>query len=177
MSRWLVRAHRTARPSLQRVLVWNRTRQRAAEVAAALAQEGIAAEATADLDAATRRADIITTCTRAHAPLIKGANLKPGAHLDLVGGYSEQTREADDDAARRSLVFVDRRESAFAGVGDILQPIAGGAIAETDVLGDLYDLVGGQVAGRRAPDDITFFKNAGGGHFDLIAAETIFRQL
>ena len=102
MSRWLVRAHRTARPSLSRVLIWNRTAARAAEVAASLAQEGIAAEATGDLDAATRIADVITTCTRSHTPLVKGANLKPGTHLDLVGGYTPQTREADDEAARRS---------------------------------------------------------------------------
>jgi ornithine cyclodeaminase len=98
-------------------------------------------------------------------------------HLDLVGGYTEHTREADDEAARRARVFVDRRESAFAGVGDILQPITSGAITERDVLGDLYDLVGGTIAGRRTPEDVTFFKNAGGGHFDLIAAETIFQRL
>jgi ornithine cyclodeaminase len=177
MSKWLIRAHRTVRPSLDRVLVWNRTPQRAVAVAASLAAEGIAAEATRDLAAAMRTADIITTCTRSHAPLIKGADLKPGVHLDLVGGYTPETREADDEAARRSLVFVDRRESAFAGVGDILQPIASGAIRETDVLGDLYDLVGGTVAGRRSPDDVTFFKNAGGGHLDLMTAEVIFRQL
>ncbi|TWS99891.1 ornithine cyclodeaminase family protein [Reyranella sp. CPCC 100927] len=177
MSRWLVRAHRTVRPSLRRVLIWNRTRQRAMAVAAELARDGIAVEVTEDLDAATRVADIITTCTRSHVPLVKGDNLKPGVHLDLVGGYVEKTREADDAAAQRARVFVDRRESAFAGVGDILQPIASGAIAASDVLGDLYDLVGGTVAGRRSPDDVTFFKNAGGGHFDLIAAEAIFRQL
>ena len=78
-------------------------------------------------------------------------NLKAGVHLDLVGGYTPDTREADDEAARRALVFVDRRESAFHGVGDIVQPIASGAIRESDVLGDLYDLVGGSVAGRRSP--------------------------
>jgi len=177
MSRWLIRAHRTVRPSLQRVLIWNRTRQRAAEVAAELGREGIAIEVVEDLDAAIGLADVITTCTRSHMPLIKGVNLRPGVHLDLVGGYTERTREADDEAAKRALVFVDRRESALAGVGDILQPIASGAIKESDVRGDLYDLVGGTVAGRRAAGDITFFKNAGGGHFDLIAAETIYRRL
>lgn len=177
MSKWLTRAHRTVRPSLQRVLIWNRTLARAAEVAALLAQEGIAAEVTQDLEAATRAADIITTCTRSHEPMIMGANLKPGVHLDLVGGYTPETREADDEAARRALVFVDRRESAFCGVGDILQPIANGVISEIDVLGDLYDLVGGTVAGRRSPDDITFFKNAGGGHLDLMTSEVVFHQL
>jgi ornithine cyclodeaminase len=112
-----------------------------------------------------------------HAPLIKGANLRPGAHLDLVGGYTPQTREADDEAARRARVFVDRRESAFHGVGDILQPIAHGVIKETDVLGDLYDLVTGSVKGQQAASDITFFKNAGGGHLDLMTCEVVFQQL
>ena len=177
MSQWLVRSHRAVRPSLQRVLIWNRNHDRAAEVAVSLIQEGIRAEATRDLDAATRMADLITTCTRSHEPLIKGANLKPGVHLDLVGGYTPQTREADDEAARRGLVFVDRRESAFHGVGDILQPIASGAIRETDVLGDLYDLAPGKISGRRSPSDITFFKNAGGAHLDLMTAEVILKQI
>jgi ornithine cyclodeaminase len=177
MSRWLVRSHRAVRPSLRRVLIWNRTPDRAARVAASLAQEGVAAEATGDLDGAVQTADLITTCTRSHAPLIKGALLKPGVHLDLVGGYTPETREADDEAARRARVFVDRRETAFHGVGDILQPIANGAIKESDVLGDLYDLAPGKVAGRLSPTDITYFKNAGGGHLDLMTAEVVYRQV
>ena len=177
MSTRLIRAHRVVRPSLRRVLVWNRTQERAVQVAAQMTEEGIESEPVEELAAATRRADIISTCTRSHEPLVRGANLKPGAHLDLVGGYTPATREADDEAARRALVFVDRRESALHGVGDILQPIASGAIRETDVLGDLYDLVGGRVAGRRSPSDITFFKNAGGGHLDLLTAELIVQRL
>jgi ornithine cyclodeaminase/alanine dehydrogenase-like protein (mu-crystallin family) len=176
MAEWLVRAHRSVRPSLQRVLIWNRTPERASALAARLRDEAIEAEAIADLDAATRVADMITTCTRSHEPLIRGENLRPGTHLDLVGGYTPQTREADDAAARRARVFVDRRESAFHGVGDILQPIASGAIGESDVLGDLYDLAGG-AAGRLCPGDITFFKNAGGGHLDLMTCEVVFEQL
>ena len=177
MCPWLVRAHCAVRPSIERVLIWNRTRQRAIDVAAALAQQPIDAQAVDDLEHATQAADIISACTRSHDPLIKGVNLKAGSHLDLVGGYTPDTREADDEAARRALVFVDRRESAFAGVGDILQPIANGAIREADVLGDLYDLVGRSVTGRRSPADITFFKNAGGGHLDLMTAETVYGRL
>ncbi len=173
---WLVRAHRTVRPSLSRVLIWNRTLARAESLAGRLKQEGIDAAAATDLDAAVREADAITACTRSTEPLIKGANLKPGVHLDLVGGYAPQTREADDDAARRALVFVDRRESAFHGVGDILQPIASGAIREADVLGDLYDLASGRVAGRRHPSDITLFKNAGGAHLDLMTCEAVLQH-
>jgi ornithine cyclodeaminase/alanine dehydrogenase-like protein (mu-crystallin family) len=177
MSTRLIRAHRAVRPSLRRVLVWNRTQARAAQVAARMTEEGIESHALDDLGAATRMADIISTCTRSHEPLVLGAHLKPGVHLDLVGGYTPDTREADDEAARRALVFVDRRECAFQGVGDILQPIASGAIREADVLGDLYDLVGGRVRGRRSASDITFFKNAGGAHLDLMTAELIVRQL
>jgi ornithine cyclodeaminase len=176
MAPWLVRAHRTVRPSLRRVIIWNRTMQRASDLAMRLREQEIDAEAIADLDAATREADVITTCTRSHAPLIKGANLRSGIHLDLVGGYTPRTREADDEAARRARVFVDRRESAFHGVGDILQPIANGAIEESDVLGDLYDLAGG-APGRLSAADITFFKNAGGGHLDLMTCEVVFQQL
>ena len=175
MSAPLIRAHRTVRPSLRRILIWNRTPARAARMVAGLLEEGIEAEVTADLAAATEIADVISTCTRSHEPLILGAKLRPGVHLDLVGGYLPATREADDEAARRSLVFVDCRESAFEGVGDISQPIANGAIRESDVLGDLYDLIGGRVAGRRSQSDITFFKNAGGGHLDLMTAEMIVR--
>ncbi|MEO8523469.1 MAG: ornithine cyclodeaminase family protein [Caldimonas sp.] len=177
MSTRLVHAHRAVRPSLRRVRVWNRTAERAAQVAARLREDGIDAEPVDDLAAATRIADIVSTCTRSHEPLVLGANLKPGAHLDLVGGYTPLHREADDEAARRARVFVDRRESALDGVGDILQPIASGAIREADVRGDLYDLVGGGVAGRTSPSDITFFKNAGGGHLDLMTAELIVRRL
>ena len=177
MSTRLVHAHRAVRPSLRRVLVWNRTQERAARVAARLTEEGIESHAVEDLAAATRMADIISTCTRSHEPLVLGVNLTPGAHLDLVGGYTPRTREADDAAAHRALVFVDRRESAFGGVGDIVQPIASGAIREADVLGDLYDLIGGRVAGRRSASDITFFKNAGGAHLDLMTAELIVQRL
>ena len=89
---WLIQAHRTVRPSLRRVIIWNRTVARATYLAERLGKEGIEAQTTTDLDGATREADLITACTRSHTPLIKGANFKPGVHLDLVGGYTPQTR-------------------------------------------------------------------------------------
>lgn len=177
MSSWLARAHRTVRPSIRRVMVWNRTASRAAEVAQTLAEDGVAAEAVTDLDAAVAMADVITACTRTHQPLIKGALLKPGVHVDLVGGYTPRTREADDDAVRRARVFVDRRHSAFAGVGDILQPIASGALTGEAILGELADLACGRVAGRQSAGDITLYKNAGGAHLDLMTCEVVFRRL
>lgn len=172
MSRPLVRAHLAARPSIERVSVWNRTARRATETASDLRAEGIDAAHVDDLDAAVAAADLITACTRAESPLISGRLLRPGTHIDLVGGFTPATREADDETMARGRIFVDRRESAFEGVGDILTPIANGTITAADVLGDLHDVVAGS-AGRRAPDEITVFKNAGGGHLDLITAEAV----
>ncbi len=177
MSHWLVRAHTTARPTITRILVWNRTRQRAAALATRLAGDGFTAEAIDDLATGIARADVVSSATRSQVPLIEGGLLRPGQHVDLVGGYSAATREADDEAMRRGRVFVDRRETAFAGVGDILAPIRSGALREADVVGDLYDLVAGTVAGRRSADDITVFKNAGGAHLDLMTAEAVIERL
>jgi ornithine cyclodeaminase/alanine dehydrogenase-like protein (mu-crystallin family) len=177
MAPWLVRAHRYARSSLRRILVWNRTRERAEGLVEHLRAEGIEAEFTLDLEAAVRQAHVITSATRTRTPLIKGAWLQPGTHVDLVGGYTPETREADDEAARRARIFVDLYESAFGGVGDILRPIASGVIGKDDVLGDLYDLIGGGKPGRLQRDDVTLFKNAGGGHLDLMTAQAVMSQL
>jgi ornithine cyclodeaminase/alanine dehydrogenase-like protein (mu-crystallin family) len=174
MAPWLVRSHLAVRPSLQRIGIWNRTPQRADQVVAELAAEGIVAERVDDLHAATRMADVISTCTRTVDPVVFGANLKPGVHLDLVGGSNPSSREADDAAAALAAIYVDRREAAR-DVGDICQPIANGVITEADVRGDLYQLVQGTVAADRGPNGITMFKNAGGGHLDLITAEAVLR--
>jgi ornithine cyclodeaminase len=176
MAPWLVRAHRFARPSIRRVLVWNRTPARAAELAARLSHEGIATDPVGDLATAVEEAQVITAVTRSHEPLIRGAWLQPGVHLDLVGGYTPETREADDEAVCHARIFVDRVESAL-HVGDIHQPLTSGAIRREDILGDLYDLVGGAVRGRLGATDITLFKNAGGGHLDLMTAQAIMSQL
>jgi ornithine cyclodeaminase len=158
------------------VLCWNRTETRAHQLAQALAAEGAAAEAVPDLEAAVRSADVVTTCTRANAPLVRGAWLDLGAHLDLVGGYDAYTREADDDCIRASRIYVDRRETAM-DVADIAVPLKAGILRESDIVGDLYDLAVGRASPRGSPSEITFFKNAGGAHLDLITAESVFSLL
>ena len=173
MAPWLVRAHRCARPSIARVLYWNRTATRARQLAQALAAEGASAEAVPDLEVAVRAADLVTTCTRTNAPLVRGAWLKRGAHLDLVGGYDLHTREADDDCIRAGRIYVDRRETAM-DVADIAVPLQAGTLRESDIVGDLYDLVAGRAAPRRSRSEITFFKNAGGAHLDLMTVELVF---
>ncbi|MDH3476075.1 MAG: ornithine cyclodeaminase family protein, partial [Rhodospirillales bacterium] len=103
----------------------------------------------------------------------RGQWLAPGAHLDLVGGFTPEMREADDEACRRARVFVDSRWFSLGACGDLVAPLASGALSEADVLGDLFQLCGGEVLGRRSPEEITLFKNAGGGHLDLMTARHI----
>ena len=173
---WLVRGHCAARASIEHVLVWNRTPERARLLADQLNGEGIFAEMTLDFEAAVRAADIVTTATMAEQPVLKGDWLKPGTHVDLVGSYSSDTREADDAVLKRGRLFVDCLESALAGVGDIEAPLKAGIIAEDDILGDLFDLAKSKAPARRNEDEITVFKNAGGAHLDLMVAEALVRK-
>lgn len=174
---WLVEAHLTVRPGIERVLVWNRTASKAERFVGRLNAKNIRAEVAEELEPAVRHADIVSTATMTREPLLQGDWLKPGAHVDLVGGYSRDTREADDKAILRGRLFVDCMESALDGVGDVLEPLEKGVIAKRDILGDLFDLVGKGIAGRTRPDEITIFKNAGGAHLDLMVARALIAQL
>ncbi len=174
---WLVRGHLAARPSIRRVMVWNRTPARAEVLANELGQSGIAAETASSLEAAVGTADIVTTATMARDPILKGDWLKQGTHVDLVGGYSSDTREADDMVLKRGRLFVDCRESALDGVADIAAPMDAGIIDEKDILADLFDLVGRKAIGRKSDDEITVFKNAGGAHLDLMVAAALVEKI
>jgi ornithine cyclodeaminase/alanine dehydrogenase-like protein (mu-crystallin family) len=166
----LAEAHATIRP-LRDIRVWGRSPDKAAALARSLNEAGLPAHPVNDLEAGAREADIITCATLATSPLIRGAWLKPGAHLDLVGGFTPDMREADDAAMRRGRLFVDTRDGALAEAGDLIQPIAAGAITEADVVGELSELCRGSVAGRGGNDEITVFKSVGAAIEDLAAAE------
>jgi ornithine cyclodeaminase/alanine dehydrogenase-like protein (mu-crystallin family) len=174
---WLVRGHLAVRSDISQVLVWNRTLERADALVQVLRDEGIPAETSNELEAGVREADIISTATMAREPILRGEWLKPGAHVDLVGGYAPDTREADDGVFARGALFVDCRESALEWVGDILGPIAGGIITEEDIRGDLFDLVRAKASPRADPQQITVFKNAGGAHLDLMIAQALIGRL
>ncbi len=167
---YLIAAHAHVRP-IREVRVWNRTPARARDLAARHGGDALPIAATEDLEAAARWADVICCATMARAPLIRGDWLAPGAHLDLVGGYTPEMREADDEAARRARVFVDTREGTLAEVGDIAGPIAAGVISEDDICADLAQLARGERQGRESADEITLFKNGGGSNQDLATAQ------
>jgi ornithine cyclodeaminase len=171
----LIRAHASVRP-IRRVAIWNRGADRARALAAALAPDGLEVEIADDLENAVRRADIVSTATLSAEPLIRGAWLAPGTHVDCVGAYRPNMRETDDEVVRRARIFVDTRPGAFGEAGDILQPIEAGVIGRDAVLGDLFDLTRGTVAGRRSAQEITLFKSVGAAIEDLAAAIAVFGQ-
>ncbi len=170
----LIRAHRSVRPGIERVAIWNRTPARAKALAEQLRGGPLVTEVATDLAAAVAAADVISVATRSEAPVIRGEWLRPGVHLDLVGAFTPAMREADDEAIGRGRLFVDARETTLAHVGELMIPIARGVIGADDVLADLYDLAAG-FAVERAAADITIYKNGGGAHLDLMTAVTIYR--
>jgi len=170
LSTELVEAYTAVRP-IKQVLVWGRSLEKAKKIVSRFHRPKFKIEATDDLEGAVRGADIVTCATLAKEPIIKGEWLQPGQHLDLIGGFTPEMREADDECIRRSRVFVDTREGACKEAGDIVQPMKAGILTEDDIAGDLYDLTRGERAGRRYYDQITLFKSVGTALEDLCAAQ------
>lgn len=166
----LVEAHAAVR-TIRHVLVWGRDLQKAKRLAARFHRPKFRIEATSDLEGAVRGADIVACATAAREPLIHGDWLRPGQHLDLLGGVTPEMREADDGCIRRSRVFVDCRNRTPVEAGDISQPLASGLLTADDIAGDLFDLSRGERAGRRFYDQITLFKSVGTALADLCAAQ------
>ncbi|MEQ9487581.1 MAG: ornithine cyclodeaminase [Alphaproteobacteria bacterium] len=164
-------------PTIDTVLVWNRDQGRLRDSVDRLRAmlDGVSVEAAADLEAATGRADIVSCATRAVEPVILGDWLRPGQHLDLIGAYLPDMREADDAAMQRASLYIDNHANTVASTGDFLIPLANGSIADSDVRADLYAL---STAGRppRDASEITLFKNGGGAHMDLMVADLVHRR-
>jgi ornithine cyclodeaminase/alanine dehydrogenase-like protein (mu-crystallin family) len=171
----LVAAHASVRP-IREVALWNRSPERARVLADTLAARGLDVSIAGDLEAAVRRADIVSVATISAEPLIRGDWLAPGTHVDCVGAYKPSMRETDDAVVRRARIYVDTRPGAFAEAGDIVQPLAAGVIGKEAVLGDLFDLTRGTVAGRQTSEEITFFKSVGAAIEDLAAAIAVYSK-
>jgi len=168
LARLLPAAYRVVRP-IARVTVWARRPEAAAALAAHWRAEGCDAEAAADLDAAVAAADIVSCATLAATPLVRGRCLRAGSHLDLIGGFTPEMREADDEAFAGAAIHVDTEE-ALQKSGDLLGPLARGVFAAADVRGTLAALVRGEAPGRRTPQERTVFKSVGSALEDLAAA-------
>lgn len=169
----LVRAHAAVRP-IRRVSLWNRSRSRAIATAFALSASGIEISVVDDLESAVKEADIVSCATLATEPVIKGAWLRKGTHVDLVGAFTPKMREADDAAIKRARVYVDTRAALSEG-GDIARAIKRKVIGKNAVQGDLFQLCRGEVKGRTRANEITLFKSVGTAIEDLAAAMLAWR--
>ncbi|MBI1418741.1 MAG: ornithine cyclodeaminase [Limimaricola sp.] len=146
--------------------VWNRSPEGAKRFQAEHPEVAIAE----DLEAAVRRADIVTSATMSTNPVIKGEWLQPGQHIDLIGAYRPDMRETDDTALKRSRVFVDNMHTTVGHIGELKIPVETGVIPASHVLADYYAL---DKFTRTSPDEITLFKNGGGAHLDLMTSRYI----
>jgi len=172
----VLQAHVAARPTLRNVLIWNRSPDKAEALAAAIKLPERTISATRDLDAAVSEADIISCVTMSREPLVKGSLLKPGAHLDLIGAYLPDMRETDDTAMARGSIFLDARDG-MKGTGELIRPVKAGVIGWDDIQADLYQLCQHTHPGRTSDDEITVFKNVGGGHLDLFTVIALDQRL
>jgi ornithine cyclodeaminase len=176
MGQFLARAHSAVRP-IREILIWNRTPANAERLAAQLSGEGHPATAVEDLDAALGWADIVSAATISTNPLVKGALLKPGTHVDLVGAFTPSMRESDDETIRRARIYVDTRAGATKEAGDIVQPLASGLLKPEGIVADLHELARGEKAGREDAEEITLFKSVGAALEDLAAGVAVYRAV
>lgn len=168
IARMLPAAYRVVRP-IERVSVWARSRAAAEALAGELNAQGFDAQAAPDLADAAARADIVSCATLAGEPVVQGAWLRAGSHLDLIGSFTPAMREADDDCFRAARLYIDTEE-ALVKSGELLGPLSRGVFSAGDVQGTLATLCRGQATGRRQADERTVFKSVGTALEDLAAA-------
>lgn len=168
-------AYQTCLPHLSEVTIWNRSRQKAEALVEQLASEGIPAFLADDLPSAVSQADIISTATMATDPILLGEWVSPGTHIDLIGAFKADMREADDALLQKARIFVDSYDTTISHIGEIAIPLASGVISLADIQADFYELIAGK-AGRENTHEITVFKNGGGAHLDLMIADTLIQM-
>ena len=150
--------------------IWNRSLANAE----AFAKRHRGTKIVSSLADAVNKADIITCATMSTEAVLKGEWLRPGQHVDLIGAYRPDMREADDEVLRRGRIFVDCRETTIEHIGELLIPISEGVIHESDIIADYYQMEDMQ---RRDEDEITIFKNGGGAHLDLMTSRSILNAI
>lgn len=162
---------------IRRAYVITRTGDKDADFCEHMADElGIEVLATRNTQHAVTQADIICTATNSPTPLFAGAWVRPGTHINAVGAYTRTMRELDTTTIQRSRVFVDHHPAAGAEAGDILMPIAEGAVTYAQVIGALGDVINGTVPGRTTPTEITVFKSVGLAMQDAVTAARLYTK-
>lgn len=169
----LVRAYHAIFPQLEEIAIWTRRPAQAQAILSRSAGLGVALTVAEDLAEAAGSADIVSAATLAREPILKGEWISPGTHVDLIGAFKADMREADDALVRKGTLFVDSRDTTLHHIGEIMIPLATGVIHEDDIKADLYDLIAAEKPARVSDREITVFKNGGGAHLDLMIADYI----
>ena len=169
----LIRAYSAIFPGLEHISIWARRPEQAQALLARMT--GITAKLSVaeHLATAAASADIISSATMARMPVLKGEWISPGTHVDLIGAFKADMREADDELISSGSLYVDSRDTTLHHIGELMIPLAAGIIAEKDVKWDFYDLIARGASARKSGDEITVFKNGGGAHLDLMIADYI----
>ena len=171
----VISAHASVRP-IERVLVWARRADRAAALCSRVTSElGLQAAAVDSPAHGLHEADIVSTVTTTREPILLGSLLRSGTHVDLIGGFTPEMREADDEVMKIARIYVDMKASALREAGDIVDPIRRGIISAADIHGDLFDLCSGAARLRTSSQEITVFKSVGLALEDLAAASLVAR--
>ncbi|MEE4161702.1 MAG: ornithine cyclodeaminase family protein [Woeseiaceae bacterium] len=169
----LVEAHAAVRP-LKKVLVWGRNPDKAQAVANRVLATGLHADVVNDPRDAAGSADIITSATSTHTPVLFGGDVGAGTHVDLVGSFRPDMREADAALFERGRVYVDTFAGALEEAGDLIHALDTGALLRDDIAGDLAGLCRGTTAGRASDDELTVFKSVGTALEDLAGASLVY---
>ncbi|WP_435263195.1 ornithine cyclodeaminase family protein [Tenacibaculum sp. nBUS_03] len=171
----LIKAHASVRP-IERVYVWGRTYEKAVTICKQLSGETFTSIPINNIKDKISEVDIISSATLSPSPLIFGSYLKEGQHIDLVGSYKKDTREADDEAVKKASIFVDTYQGGLKESGDILIPLKNGILKEEEVKADLFELCSNKKQGRASSKEITFFKSVGHALEDLTAANYYYEK-
>jgi len=173
----LIRAYSAIFPGLEEILIWARRPEQATDLVNRMSHMDAKLNVAKDLAKAVASADIISSATMARTPVLMGEWIAPGAHVDLIGAFKSDMREADDTLISTGSLYVDSRDTTLHHIGELMIPLAAGVISESDIKGDFYDLIASDQPARTSGTEITVFKNGGGAHLDLMIADYITRTV
>ena len=171
----LIKAHASVR-SIEQVYVWGRNFEKAQAVCESLKGESYTIQAIKTIEEKITKVDIVSCATLSKTPLVLGAHLRPGQHIDLVGVFKPDMREADDETIAKANVFLDSLESGLKESGDIVMPLQNGTLRPDDIKADLFGLTAGLHQGRNQPEEITLFKSVGHALEDMAAADYYYKK-
>lgn len=172
----LVHAYCALFPKLKKISIWSRRLNQSQALVKKLDRLSVPVVAVSDLQSAISTADIISSATMAQQPILKADWIRLGTHIDLIGAFTPEMREADDQLIAASQLYVDNIETTW-NIGEISIPVTNGKISRDHIQGDLYRLVNSSSENFRNQSDITVFKNGGGAHLDLMIADAILKKL